>query len=514
MSDPWVPSLSPKQMKFLALCHRYPENLKRYILCSGPRQSVKTTCCLAAIADHLWNVNGARFAVVAPTVTSGDDNGCWTEITERVIPKWIAGDFGMEWVTSPRQKGTTKKLYCEVTNKWGTTSRVHLDSLTHEDDVEGRFKNKNYSGIYVAELSNYKRRETFDCWIECLRGEQWQEWEHIFIGDSNPADDGEKSWIWKLWYQERLVDCGTDEGRRIFNEQLALMEFFVSDNIFKDAKWHLAQKAKYAHSQDLLDRYYYGKWVTATGSSIFYEQFRPNFHVVGEVETRSNPEPQILLPQDNCHELKTGWDTGHVNYAFVIAEKIYVQREDGKEVSVFNFLDEVVYIGHTNATLAGFVEECLDKMIFWEEYLERTLMWVNWSDRNVFDFRESMSTVLPHEFIRQESITPEFPQGKIILRAVQKGPGSVGQRVDLLKKLFFESRIYISQSKCPNLIESFQGLKKGKGNVAVDKQSPLKHVYDAASYLIGSECVDEIMHPRDDPNVGSVKRDEYIAVPL
>lgn len=514
MADAWMPPLSPKQMKFLQLCHRYPENLKKYILNAGPRQAIKTTCCLHAIVDHLWNVNNARFAVVSPTVTSGDDNGCWTAITEKMIPDWIAGDFGMEWVTEPRQKGTTKKLYCEIKNKFGTISRAHLDSLAHEEDVEGRFKNKEYSGIYVAELSNYKRRSTFDCWRECLRGSQWKDWEFVFIGDSNPADEGEDSWIWQLWFQQRVADYGDDEGMKIFQNELALMEFFVSDNIFKDAKWHLAQKAKYAHSQDLLDRYYYGKWVKASGNAIFHEQFRPNVHVLGDVETRSNPEPDTILPEDNCHELKTGWDTGHVNYAFVIAEKIFVPRHDGKEVSVFKFLDEAVCIGRTDITLGDFVEECMEKILFWEEYIGNPIMWRNWSDKNVFDFRESMSTIMPHEYIRQESITPDCPQGKIVLTAVQKGPGSVQQRVDLLKKLLFENRIYISRSKCPNLIESLSGLRKGKGNVAVDKQSKLKHCYDAASYLIGSECVDEIIRPRDDMNVGSVKRDDYVAVPL
>jgi Terminase large subunit, T4likevirus-type, N-terminal len=505
MSDPFHPSLSPKQMELLKLCHRYPENLKKYILVSGPRMSTKSTGCMAAIAEHLWEVKDARFAVVCPTVTAGDDSGIWTELTEKTLPEWIGGDFGMEWITTPRQKGTTKKLFCEVKNKYGTLSRVHLDSLKHEDDVEERFKGKSYSGIYVSELSMYKRRETFDCWRECLRG-QWQEWQHIFIGDTNPSEEGTDSWIWKLWYEDRILDWGENKGMAMFAECLALMEFIVADNIFKDKAWHLAQKAKYEHSEDLLARYYYGKWVKASGNSVFYEQFRPNVHIVGDPETRSNPDPDCLIPEENCSELISGWDPGEVNHAMVISEKVMIERAD-KPISIFKFLDEVVHVGD-GIMFSDFVAEVLEKIEFWENHLERTIMWRNWSDRNVFDIRGGMSAILPHEFIRQESA------GKIIITAVNKGPGSVGQRVDLLKRLFFENRIFISRSKCPHLIESFQGIKKGKGNIAINKLSPLKHAYDSASYLVSSECVDEMIRPREGLNVGKPNESGYTPLPL
>src|SRR6185436_984150 len=187
MADPWKPSLSPKQMRMVALCHPRPGRPK-FILFSGPRRATKSSCAFHCIADHLWNVRDASFSVISPTVTAGDDSGCWTDLTERTLPEWINGDFGMEWVTPPRQKGTTKKLYCEVTNKFGGKSKVQLDSLQYEDEAEARFKNKSHSGIYVSELSYYKREETFKTWVQTLRGEKWREGDFMLLGDTNPAD--------------------------------------------------------------------------------------------------------------------------------------------------------------------------------------------------------------------------------------------------------------------------------------------------------------------------------------
>lgn len=503
MSDTWNPSLSPKQMEFMRMCHRRP-GAPTYILISGPRQSTKTTVALFCIAEHLWNVDNARFSVITPTVSVGDDSGVWTDLTEQVMPEWIAAGIGMEWITEPRQKGTTKKLYFTVTNKYGGKSTCQLDSLKYEEEAEERFKSRNHSGIYVSELSKYTKRSTFDTWRQSLRGKSYKEWELIFIGDTNPAPEGKSSWIWQIWYGERLQDSD-DEGFKLWQEKLALMEFFVADNIFKDEAWHRSQAAMYAHSDDLLQRYYYGAWITATNNSIFSEVLKPNYHIVGDYETPANKDPEMILPDEKCSHLITGWDPGSSNSGFVIMEKIF-RQVNGKEISTFNVIDEVVYIKSAK-DMDYYVDECLERIAYWEDFLGHPVRWSNWSDRSAFDVRAGVGSVFYHQLVRF------YSNGKIVLQAADRSPGTVRQRVDMTKKLFFEDRLFISRPKCPNLIEAFQGLGPGKAGYPLDKTSHFKHVFDAFSYAIHSECLDEVMRPRDDIRTGT-KVGGLVSVPL
>lgn len=512
----WKPSLSPKQHKLMALCHRRP-GAPKFVLVSGPRYSTKSVGCCHAIADYLWTVPDARFAVVSPTVSAADDYGIWTDLCEKVMPEWIDAKFGMEWITEPRQKGRTKRVYFQVTNKFGGKSHCHLDSLQFEHDAEGRFKNKNYTGIYVSELSYYKKRETFDTWIMALRGKGYLPWQFFFLGDTNPAEEGKNSWIWKLWWEERLREA-TNEREMMWQRQLELMEFQVADNIFMDEDWHKQQSQLYAHSQDLMRRYYHGEWVVATDNSTFHDSFIEEIHVKGEWETATNPDPEIIVPNNDCTELITGWDAGVTNSAFHILNKRWTQRvirekREGKEVlvskdvSVFDVIDEVVYL-KSDEDLDDFVAECMERVQFWEDFLGHTVFWRNWSDRSAFDMRGGLGNVYHHQLIRN------ITEGKIILQAADRRPGSIRQRVDLVKKLLYENRIFVCRSRCPHLIESFQGLPPGRAGAVLNKESHFKHAFDSFSYAVVSECYDEILRSStDSPNIKRAS-DRLVMVPM
>ena len=331
----------------------------------------------------------------------------------------------------------------------------------------------------------------------------------LFIGDTNPADEGKDSWIWKLWWEERLRE--SDDGDfKAWQRQLGLMEFSVADNIFKDEEWHRTQAAMYAWSSDLLKRYYHGEWVTSTANSIFHEVFRDAL-IVGQPETAVDPDPEVLLPDPNCSELITGWDLGDVNHGFSLLFKRWgtLLSKDGKlrEVSIFDILDEVVDL-KVERSLEDFVDECIEKILYWEDYLGRPVNWRNWSDRSAFDMRGGVGNVYHHQIVRSIS------EGKIILQAVDRSPGSMRQRAELMKRLFFENRIYVCKSRCPHHIESFQGLPAGKAaGAAINKNSHFKHVFDACSYAISSECFDEVMRGKQEQNVGRVS-EGVITAPL
>lgn len=501
----WQPSVSPKQMKLIKLCHPRPGKVK-FVLVSGPRLATKSIGCYHTVVDHAWNVRNASISVISPTVTTGHDGGCWWLLTERIIPEWIAGDFGLEWITTPRQQGATKKLYCEIRNKFGGKSRIQLDSLQYEHEAEGRFKNKMHSMVYVSELSYYRRHETYKTFVETLRGPDWQEWDFLFLGDTNPAEEGEESWIWKEFYDFRVRE-DVDDNARLTQKQMALMEFTVYDNIFISQDRLNQQLAMYDFSEDLRARYRDGRWVKAVGNSVFFDVFKPNIHIRGEYDTPTNPDPEIILPEENCAELLTGWDIGEVNDAFVICEKIFIPNDQGKTVSFFKFLDEVVYIG-SNLSTGEFVAECLDKIEFWEQQIGRPVLWRNWSDRSAFSRHHRDSKTYDHQLVWRLS------EGKIVLQASGfQRPFDRNKRVILNKKILFENRISISRSRCPNLIDSYQGLRPGPGRRGVDIVSKYKHAWDAASYLLCGEAFDEVLNPREEIRTGRVM-DGLVSVPL
>lgn len=503
---PWEPNVSPKQRKMLQRLHRRP-GAPKYCLVSGPRLSTKTWLCMHAIVDHAWTVKNASISCIAPTVTSASDRGFWWLLTTVIIPEWIAGGFGLEWVTEPRQHGVSKKLYCEITNRHGGKSYIQLDSLQYEDETEARFKNKMYSMIYVSELSYYKKMETYKALLECLRGPpDWdREVDFLFLGDTNPAEEGEDSWIWKEFYDFRVRDDVTDDKRAI-QKRMALIEFSVRDNTFLTPQELEEQLGKYDFSEDLRARYRDGKWVKAVGNSVFFDVFRPLVHVLPHYISPVDNDPEILVPEKNCAELMTGWDIGDVNHGMVIAEKIFILNDQGKEVSLFKFLDEVVHIG-SNYSTRDFVSECMEKILFWEDWLGRPVLWRNWSDRSAFSRRDRLTLTYDHQLVAQLS------QGRIILQAADQTPGSIRQRVILNKKILFENRMVISRARCPNLIDSYQSLRSGKAQVAVDTTSKFKHAWDAASYLIQGECVEEIVRPREDFNMAKMGPG-LVSVPL
>ena len=369
MSDPWKPPLSAKQNQFLQLCSVENPAKPKYVLLCGPRFSTKTIGALHAVVHHAWSVRNASVSVISPTVTAGDDGGCWWLLTEKIIPQWIEGDFGLEWITEPRQKGTTKKLYAQITNKFGGVSRFQLDSCQYEDEVEARFKNKMHSLVYVSEFSYYRRRATYDTFIETLRGPDWQESDFLFIGDCNPSEEGEDSFIWQHWYDFRVQD-GLEGGALVTQKQMALVEFKVSDNVFMSKERLDEQLSRYDHSEDLKARYRDGKWVKAVGNSIFFEVFRPNYHIIGDHETRSNPTPDIIIPDDKTMELYTGIDPGISNHACIFFDKRVIEIPTGKivdgkpeikPVSFFDSIDEVVQIG-SMGSLSDFVDDILEIM--------------------------------------------------------------------------------------------------------------------------------------------------------
>ncbi len=362
---------------------------------------------------------------------------------------------------------------------------MQLDSLVNEDEVEKRFKGKRFSMIWVTEMAEtLRKRKSFDVLIEALRMPHLQPEQHTFLGDTNPSDEGEDSWMYQLWYM-LMNDDDCDPEIQPFRDQLALIEINIEHNPFLTATEIALLKGQYKHDPDLYDRYILGKWTRSSRNSLFAAHFRAGRHVIGEAETPANPNPRLMVPEKECFELGTGWDLGVTNSAAVIIEKWRRKKRDGKEELVFKILDEHVIVGE-DFPMSEFITDFWERMKFWEEFLGKDVIWQNWSDASAFNRKEPIAMKYHHEEVW------DVTDGAIRLQSADRRQGSVQRRIDLAKKLLFENRLLIS-ANCPASIEMFKSIKKGSGVTnPIQRGSRHKHVFDAIMYYIGSELAMEI----------------------
>lgn len=502
--QPWRPSTSPKQDEIRWHCSPFNPDKKKFICISGPRRSSKTVGCLHAIAEHAWNTSNGLIAIITPSVTAGSDAGVWHQLVSQVLPQWIDGEFGMEWAGMSAKKGgayqegVSKKLKCEVTNRHGNTTVIQLESMKEgETEIGKRFRGKTFSMVYWSDVGVWvKSRTSFDLIIETLRGIIGIDPKsYTLLIDTNPADEGERHWLYQLFYEFRQMDeaglsaIANEQGIQgsdmlALQSQLDLMEVFVGDNPYLTPDDLAQLKAQYAHSPDLWNRYYLGKWTSASGDSVFYDVFRPAIHVVGELETPTNPHPEMLMPEEYTHELFTGWDLGYSNMAVTLFERFWATaNQEGQ--AAFKVLDEAIYI-KSDLTVGDITEIVLRKMRFWEDLCGRKFRWSHFSDRFAFDAREPISDRYHFEEVDLAS------HGEIMMQGIARKHGSVHFRVDLLRKLLHQDRIFFNNDKCPLVIQSCQGLRKGRQGAAVDKQSIHKHAFDALTYGLSALCYEEL----------------------
>jgi len=518
-NDRWYPDLSPKQMQFVSDRHRC-------ILASGPRRTGKTIACLNRLVRWLWEFGGPG-VIIGRSITDVFNCGTWTDLTEYVIPQWIAGDFGLKWVTTPRMEGATKRYFFEITNLNGGVSRCYLESLDNENEASRRFKNKRYSIVYMIELTNFKNRYTFDTLYETLRVIGKKPEEHCLIADTNPDfENGVDSWIYQLWYyfikldldnldEEEKTRLNLNElseeeyNARIFSlkeiqRELFVYEFYLEDNPYISNQEKNEIKARWLScgNKAIYEAYVLGKWSKASTSSYFSDVFKYDLHVVGN-DPIGTEEPEILLPEDNCYELYTGWDIGTTDSAVVFVEKILFKDEKDNVVPAFKVLDEYVIIGEPH-TISGIVEVVLEKMDYWERQVGRKIKWTHWSDKSAFEkFNNIANTYEAGEIYRESN-------GRILLQEAFKGPGHVQKRSELLKRLLFMERLFISKYKCPNVINMFLNIKPDKNMGGINRLDYHKDVFDALSYCLSMECYTEMHLNMTNINVGPEIKDRKI----
>lgn len=444
---------------------------KRFMLCSGGRHCGKTVAVCHRIWRHLWETQGALVAVIARTIKSAKEGGAWADLVGEIGSQWVNSGLwgkggaigytseGRNGLPGPRMDAATRTSSFRIRNMYGGESECLLFSIDNEDEIEAKTKGQKFSMIWVSELANFKSEATFSNLTQNLRSNHLEDWQMQFIADTNPAEDGEDSWIYKKWFIERLKD---DHPFPLFRDELCLFEFKLEDNreFMSDMAIEIL-KGTNCDNQGDYDRNVLGLWRKGFGlkDKVFADIIDISRHFI---------EPSIDIDEATI-ELITGWDMGQVNSAAAIVEKRFY-----KEMSHYMVLDEVVTIDERIST-EEFAFQVYEKMNALSNYYGKRFLFRNWSDTNAFDFRASQETI-------DATIVHKATDGEVELVAVDKPKDSVKAGIKIMRRLIRENRLYAGNN-CPKIKEMLMAIT----NKDIDEDTFLKHPFDAVRYIIYME---------------------------
>lgn len=495
----WEPELTNKQRE------AYYNNA-RVTLLSGPRYSGKTVGAIKRIIRHAWEIGndtqGACIGVYCTTIKAGL-SGIWKGIYT-LLQEWVdAGVEGENGVVFSMVNGTnnftsrgaTRQYYMQIYNQFGAVSEFQLHSLEFEGDVEKKFFSTEFTALFFSELQNFHDVRTFRIPMLQLRSMS----NHIpyekfmWIADTNPPDEGDQHWAHQIFFvnpnlTEPPETCETEEDKRSFDEyrkSTKLIEFTLHDNPKADPRVIDELKNMYRDDPEGWARFVEGKWVRGIGykGAWFAKDFkqRRSQIVIGEAIGNDESEWSVLLPEKTSTSLFVGLDTGETNHAAAIIQKRFVNG-----VSHWDILNEVVSIKQ-EVLLEVFAEELLAKMVMYEQILGRQPDWLAWGDTSLDRFRSNSVEGTDATVVMNATENRFFIQ----FAHDAKKPKTVRRRLTLMKNLITQGRIFVS-ANCFKTIEMFEKLRKGNTEFQyIMKGDPNKHVFDAISYVIFSEMLQD-----------------------
>lgn len=479
-----MPEMFPKQVALF-------EDPRRFILAAGPRYCGKSRGVDHKLLRHAWGTKNCRIAILAKSVRNAKV-GVWGDMTTFIIQEWLDAKLKsphakFDWVKEPSVDGATRMHYFKIRNYWGGESEIQLHSLDFDGDVRAKLLNTSFSCIYFSELQNFSDPDVFKISILQLRMNDLPYEKHLWMADTNPPDEGTEHFAHHLWFdmarrEEPPTECDTPEKVQDFRDyqrQFGLHEFQIDDNVYADPQ--VVRDLKNAYRDDPVGwaRFIEGRWTKAFSSKDyhFHGIFKPELHVVGNIESPRRSDWQILVPTKDCVTLLGGWDIGECNHAFVIEEPVIMEND----ATGFMTLDELLWLG-VQEPLTEFILECLDKIEAVERLVGRPVEWRHWSDTSAWRFNpkaENVDALMVHK----------MSEGKITLLSATsaKQKHSIRHRIKLMQDLLRQGRELIS-AHCIHSIAMYENLRSGKlrpdgtGEVIV-KGSEWKHMFDARSYV-------------------------------
>jgi hypothetical protein len=449
----WIPKLSEKGIQVF-------NNYSRYLLVAGPRKSGKTIAVLKKLIRHAWELPGAKIGIFTKYVKNAKQ-GVWDYLCENsnsLIDEWIESVEGFEYAVRPKVDGATRMHYFRIKNMHGSVSEIQLHAIDKESEIESKLKSTQFTCIFVNELDNFMTRKIFNIAILQLRSVHIDSKNLQFIADTNPAEDGDQNWIYKLWFQDRVrelseMEADKRESFEKFRKNLDLIEIMIPENPFLSEDERVELEGMYIDDPELYDRYILGKW-TASASN------------------------------DNNH-------SAHI-----------LERVEGPHGVWWQILDEMVVVGD-QMSIEDFTLEFMQKMIdIMDSIPGREIKWIHWADESAFSRFRAAGNVYDYMVVSTAS------GGMINLQPAPKFAGSVGQRINVVRNLLKRNRLFIS-AQCEMTERMFRFLKKGGKGKLINPGDVNKHAFDSLSYPIISESFEELQLA-DRPEAS--KRSELVSV--
>jgi PBSX family phage terminase large subunit len=462
----YTPNVSDRQLDILNDYHRF-------LLVHGPRKSGKSVGILHKIVRHCVENKGAQVAIVARSKTTSQA-GVWKLLTNPsygIIATWIKETGGLvQWVQTPRHQQDTKTAFCTIRNMYGGESEIQLHSINVEtlNAAEDRFKDTSFSMIYIVEADKFKTRVVYDTLTAQLRSMVVPFDLQQIILDTNPPDEGDTHWLHDVFFK-----TPTENHNQIFVP--------LDDNPYLDPREKDALYDAYKHDENMLARYFYGKWVKTSDDAIFSDVWNEYYHLVEVV--MDGPEldnATILRPNEEVWMMESGWDLGDVNSAVTIG----FHTVSGSKI-VYHVIDELVY-KNSRVHLTEIAEEFMEKQAYWNSWMLRkhntTPSWTYFSDTSSLRFKSSIAG-------DEAAVLYRHTDGVIRLSGVKKGANSVAKRVDLLKRMLHSGELFVS-GLCQHTVDMLRFVKpppaseRRRATDVMSSTDPHKHVFDALTYMI------------------------------
>lgn len=467
----WIPLMVPKAQRVF-------NDYTRVILLSGARKSAKTMCALTnRILRHAWEIDGGVVGIVGKTIRNVSE-GLWKDLISFALPGWIDSGIGIKMTLPPRMTADSHMRYCRVSNMHGRECELQLHSLDHDHQVEQKFKSMRFSMLAISEVDQFGDRRVLDVLLDQLRVPGVPFKDHQCLMDANPPIQGQSHWLYNAMVNR-------SKGNKELVPNSAVYHFMIDDNWFLGPDEANELKRKYEYSKIKYDRFVNGLWVRDTESTYFNENFIPNIHVVGNCDGPNKADWEILAPPPGTPTLFTGSDLGDVNHACTF----FSSRVDEAGQVCIDIIDELESIKRP-ISLSEFALKILEKIDYWNEWMvangsKNPPRWVHFTDSSAMAFKANSSNT-------DAKVVFQATKGRIVMHPVAKMKGSVLGRINLIKRLLHENRLFVSAS-CRGTIDWLSFLRPGRtASEKIDIDLDCRHLFDSATYGISSVIPIEI----------------------
>lgn len=460
--EEWEPALSPEQ-KVVFYAN------ERFQLVHGERFSGKTYCVGHKLVKHAWMHHNARVLIVTGVRRQATSGGVWSKIIDDILPEWEKNLDGFEY--NPPRQTQEKDTICEIKNRFGGTSLLHLISIPHGGRLADRIRGIEASMIFVDELVGIGGEEYLTDLAQQLgRLTHIPIEEQQYVAATNP--DGPSHWVYKKWW-------GYTDEEGVYRPPMknsAQHHLSIGGNPSPRAQEYYRDVVipLVSHDRVEYERLVEGKWVDRpSGAAIFRENFVPELHVIGDAADFLHPSTK--------YPIEIGYDIGDVNHGVA-----FLQQRFTAEKTVWTVFDEIV-LTDRRVSIEQLVPKILAKMQYWCEEEDFRFTFQHISDKSAFNRFRSSTGSYDHKQVEDISakLLRQYPMlsQSIRMKECPKPSGSVAGRVKIVQSLLSNNALLVS-GKCPRYIDALKNLASEKDDPFEPHRSPHLHIHDAVSYVL------------------------------